>query len=76
MSEQTADGPVTGQDWTTMNRAAFDIQAPNELPVPASARIMASPDRYGTPALFGDEPPPPRTDPKKPARHEGQEELF
>lgn len=66
-------------NWTAMNHAAFDSAAPNELNIPAAARIVAEPDRYGTSALFGEEPPPPR--PSRPPRPaacdaEGQDALF
>ncbi|MFF4408552.1 hypothetical protein ACFY1P_21690 [Streptomyces sp. NPDC001407] len=63
-------------DWTSMGRAAFDAEAPNELPVPAVVRVIASPDRYGTAPLFGEEPPPPRPTAKQPAPDEGQDALF
>ncbi|MFE4869432.1 hypothetical protein [Streptomyces sp. NPDC056682] len=70
----------TGKDWTDMGRADFDAAAPNQLPVPAGpARIAATPDRYGTPALFGDPVPEParrRAGRERPGDIDGQDELF
>ncbi|MFI0912541.1 hypothetical protein [Streptomyces abikoensis] len=59
-----------------MGRAAFDAEAPNELPVPAVVRVTATPDRYGTATLFGEAPPPPRPAPKRAGAAEGQDALF
>ncbi|MFE3185513.1 hypothetical protein ACFXKR_32245 [Streptomyces violascens] len=70
----------TGKDWADMGRADFDAAAPNQLPIPAGpARITAPPDRFGTPALFGDsvpEPAPRRAGREQPGDVDGQEELF
>jgi hypothetical protein len=70
----------TGKDWADMGRADFDAAAPNQLPVPAGpARIAATPDRFGTPALFGDPVPdsgPRQAGRKRPGDADGQEALF
>ncbi|MEU1307746.1 hypothetical protein ABZ419_02455 [Streptomyces cinnamoneus] len=66
-------------DWAAMDPADFDAAIPNELHVPAAARIFAVSDRFGTSALFGDEPPPARTAPRKPAStdsSDAQPSLF
>ncbi|MEU3741993.1 hypothetical protein AB0E78_33645 [Streptomyces sp. NPDC032198] len=69
-----------GTDWMGMGRTDFDEAAPNQLPVPAGpARIAATPDRFGTAALFGD--PVPDSGPRREARErpgdaDGHEELF
>ncbi|MHA7956255.1 hypothetical protein ACX9I7_00660 [Streptomyces sp. L500] len=77
--DETVGACDFGRAWTAMNHADFDLAAPNELNVPAAARITAVPDRFGTAPLFGEEPPPPR--PARPPRTagggtEGQDALF
>ncbi|MGI5337739.1 hypothetical protein ACQEVS_10220 [Streptomyces sp. CA-181903] len=51
---------MTGRDWRQMRRADFDPSAPlalvEEALVRSGVRVPAVPDRYGTAALFGDEP--------------------
>ncbi|MFC4512154.1 hypothetical protein [Streptomyces ehimensis] len=76
MTQQPDNASSSRPTWTSMSRAAFDPDAPNELHAPAAARIIASPDRYGTAALFGEEPPPPRPTVKQPAPVKGQDALF
>ncbi|WP_116211545.1 hypothetical protein [Streptomyces olivoreticuli] len=76
MTQLPEDTSPAQPDWTSMGRAAFDTEAPNEPPVPAPVRIIAAPDRYGTAALFGEEPPPSRPTAKQPAPNEGQDALF
>ncbi|MGG7574168.1 hypothetical protein [Streptomyces sirii] len=53
-------------DWRQMGRADFDESAPLTLvderaARAAGARVPATPDAYGTAALFGEEVPAPRT---------------
>ncbi|MFI1201684.1 hypothetical protein ACH4VR_19895 [Streptomyces sp. NPDC020883] len=52
------------QDWRQMGRSDFDESAPlalvDERAARAGARVPATPDAYGTAALFGDEVPPAR----------------
>jgi hypothetical protein len=49
-------------DWTTMQRADFDPDAPLALvdDRAVSRRVQAAPHANGTDALFGDEPTPRR----------------
>ncbi|WP_037818515.1 hypothetical protein [Streptomyces sp. NRRL S-146] len=53
-----------GSDWSRMRRGEFDESAPltliDERAARAGARVPATPDAYGTAALFGDEVPPAR----------------
>ncbi|MGD3111477.1 hypothetical protein [Streptomyces sp. YGL11-2] len=69
-----------GRDWTAMQRAEFDQDAPVELPVSVGpARIPAAPDRFGTQPLFGDPLPAPKPRPtraQRPGDVDGQDELF
>ncbi|MGB8946512.1 MAG: hypothetical protein WCD21_40700 [Streptomyces sp.] len=69
-----------GKNWTVMGPADFDEAAPNHLPVSAGpARIPATPDRFGTEALFGEPTPGPRPRPGRPVAPgdiDGQDELF
>lgn len=70
----------TGRDWTAMQRAEFDRDAPIELPVPTGpARIPAVPDQVGTQALFGE--PVPEASARRqrhplPGDVDGQDQLF
>ncbi|MGG2460183.1 hypothetical protein ACO0M4_10235 [Streptomyces sp. RGM 3693] len=52
------------QDWRQMERGDFDEAMPltlvDERAARAAARVPATPDAYGTAALFGDEVPPVR----------------
>ncbi|MFP3991048.1 hypothetical protein U9R90_26980 [Streptomyces sp. E11-3] len=52
------------QDWRRMGRGDFDESAPLALidkrVARAGARVLATPDEYGTAALFGDEEQPAR----------------
>lgn len=62
-----------------MNQGNFDTNAPIALPVrPGPGRIYATPDRHGTQALFGEQPPAATTRKArpKPGKAKGQEELF
>lgn len=71
--------PAAGQDWTAMNHGDFDAGAPITLPVGTGPRrIYATPDRHGTQALFGEQPPAraARAARTNPGETEGQEELF
>ncbi|MGW2998797.1 hypothetical protein [Streptomyces sp. NPDC001155] len=68
-----------GRDWAAMQRAEFDRDAPIELPVPTGRpRIPATPDAFGTEALFGDQVPAPqqRARPPQPGDSGGQDGLF
>lgn len=71
--------PAAGQDWTAMNPGDFDAGASITLPVGTRpGRIYATPDRHGTQALFGQQPPARavRAARTNPGESEGQEELF
>lgn len=69
-----------GRDWTAMDRAEFDLDAPIALPVPTGpARILAAPDPCGTEALFGETVPERQRrcqKPPNPGDASGQDELF
>ncbi|CAM5306065.1 hypothetical protein [Streptomyces abikoensis] len=73
------EGTVGRPGWSAMGRAAFDSAAPNELAIPAVARVVAEPDRFGTEPLFGEAPPaarPASARPPQPGEIEGQDSLF
>ncbi|MFD8985977.1 hypothetical protein [Streptomyces sp. NPDC059564] len=75
MTNPSASGP----DWTAMNHGDFDTNAPITVPVrPGPGRIYATPDRHGTQALFGEQPPARarQSARSKPGDTKGQEELF
>lgn len=62
-----------------MVRADFELAAPNHLPTPTGPqRIPATPDAYGTQALFGEPVPPKasRSTRPQPGGIEGQNQLF
>lgn len=65
---------MTGRDWRQMGRADFDESAPlalvDEHAARAGARVPATPDAYGTAALFGNETPARRTAPRRRAQAE------
>ncbi|MGC5042424.1 hypothetical protein ACLQ16_03805 [Streptomyces albidoflavus] len=60
---------MTGRDWRQMGRADFEVSAPLALvdasTARAGARVPATPDAYGTAALFGDEVPVRRAAPRR-----------
>lgn len=60
---------MKGQDWSKMGRGDFDESAPlalvDERVARAGARVPATPDAYGTAALFGDETPVRRAAPRR-----------
>ncbi|MEV0374559.1 hypothetical protein AB0I10_33040 [Streptomyces sp. NPDC050636] len=66
--------------WAAMSKAEFNEGAPNTLAVPfGPVRIAATPDAFGTSALFGEAPPPAaphRRQAPEPGDIEGQNELF
>ncbi|MFG2141909.1 hypothetical protein [Streptomyces sp. NPDC048650] len=63
-----------GRDWNQMARADFDESTPlalvDEGTARAGARVPATPDAYGTAALFGDETPVRSAAPRRRAQHE------
>lgn len=65
---------MTGRDWRQMRRADFDDSAPPALfdktTGRAGARVPATPDAYGTAALFGDEIPARQTAARRAAQRE------
>ncbi|MGG2460620.1 hypothetical protein ACO0M4_12515 [Streptomyces sp. RGM 3693] len=69
-----------GHNWTAMQRAEFDYDAPNELPISTGrVRIPAVPDQVGTEALFGDPVPAPKPRRERllrPGDADGQDALF
>ncbi|WP_413100849.1 hypothetical protein [Streptomyces sp. Inha503] len=73
---------MTGPKWSQMGRAEFDGSAPlaliDEATARTGARVPATPDAYGTAALFGDEVPARRAAPRRktqPAEPQG-DTLF
>ncbi|MFE0058746.1 hypothetical protein [Streptomyces sp. NPDC059003] len=69
------------RDWKEMGRADFDESAPlalaDEGTARAGARVPATPDAYGTAALFGDETPVRRAAPRRRAgRMEPQSDAL
>ncbi|WP_435244296.1 hypothetical protein [Streptomyces sioyaensis] len=65
---------MTGHDWRQMGRGDFDASVPlslvDEDAARAGVRVPATPDAYGTAALFGDETPVRRAAPRRRAQHE------
>lgn len=63
-----------GRDWKQMGRADFDESEPlalvDEGAARAGARVPATPDAYGTAALFGDERPVRTGAPRRRAQRE------
>ncbi|GGW94748.1 hypothetical protein [Streptomyces noursei] len=69
------------QDWRQMGRGDFDESAPlalvDERAARAGTRVPATPDAYGTAALFGDEVRPiRRTVPRRAPSTEPQSDAL